>query len=145
MANNYTFSVSLFDASANPNELQVWQSGTLTLDTSSAPVAGALTLPGYYKEPIPFTGSTVPPNTQAGKIIVASGQSSEAEITFTIVYNYDGFLYSGSYLGGLVSMLDFSAQETYLYVIQGLSPQGPLGATFRGSSGATDKRKPRSS
>ena len=141
---NYTFSVSLLDASANPSELQVWQRGTLTLDTSSSEsVAGALTLPGYYKEPIPFNGSKVLPDEMSGTPVIASGKSSEAEITFTITYKYDGFLYDGSYLGGLVSMLDYSAQETYLYVIQGLSPQGPFAATFRGSSGSADKRKPR--
>jgi hypothetical protein len=140
---NYTFSVSLFDANMNPSELQVWQSGTLTLDTSSAgSVAGVLTLPGYYKEPIPFNGSTVPPDSMSGPPVIASGESSEVEITFTITYRYDGFLYDGSYLAGLVSMLDYSAQETYLYVIQGLSPQGPFGATFRGSLGSADKRKP---
>jgi hypothetical protein len=142
---NFTFNAGLFDGNPlnnpNPDALQLWQSGTLTLDDSS--VSGVLSLPGYYKEPIPFTGSKVPPNQQSGTIIVASGKSSEVEIEFTISYGYDGFLYSGSYLGGLVSMLDYSAQETYLYVINGISPDGPFGAKFRGSAGATDKRKPK--
>jgi hypothetical protein len=128
MATNYTFSVSLLNASPNPDELQLWQSGTLTLDTSSSPtVTGALALPGYYQEPIAFTGSEVPPETQAGTIVVVSGQSSEAQIECTFPYRYDGFLYDGSYLGGIVSLLDYSAQETYTYVIQGFSPQGPFG------------------
>jgi hypothetical protein len=70
----------------------------MTLDTSSPAVAGVLSLPGFYKEPIPFTGSTVPPDTEAGTIVVASGQSSEVQITLTLTCNYDGFLYSGSYL-----------------------------------------------
>jgi hypothetical protein len=143
MTTHYTFSVSLFDASKNPNGLQVWQSGTLTLDTSSATsVTGALTLAGFYKEPIAFNGTVVPSNTSTGTTVDASGESSEAQITFTIAYNYDGFLYNGSYLGGLVSVLDYSAQETYLYVIQGLSSQGPFGATLREGSGGADKRKP---
>ena len=129
MTTNYTFSVGLLTASPNPDELQLWQSGTLTLDTSSSSsVAGALSLPGYYQEPIPFEGATVPPETQAGTIVVAAGQSSEAQIEITLAYRYDGFLYSGSYVAGMVSLLDYSAQETYTYVIQGLSPQGPFGA-----------------
>ena len=77
----------------------------------------------------------MPPGTQAGTTVVAKGKSSEVQMELTIVYNYDGFLYNGSYLGGMVSMLDFSAQETYLYVIQGVSPRGPFGATFRGTPG----------
>jgi len=139
---NYTFNVGLLNASPDPNELQLWQSGTLTLDTASdASVSGVLTLPGYYKEPIPFSGSKVPPDTMAGQTVNATGQSAEAEITLAATYNYDGFLYDGSYLGGLISMLDYSAQETYLYVIQGFSPQGPFGAAFRGKAGAADERK----
>jgi hypothetical protein len=142
MSTNYTFTVSLLEASENGSKLEVWQNGTLTLETSSsASLSGALTLPGYYNEPIPFNGSTEPPNTMAGTIVGASGKSSEAEITFTITYNYDGFLYDGSYLGGLVSMLDYDAQETYFYVIQGLSPQGPFGSTFRGYPDAKNKRR----
>jgi hypothetical protein len=130
---DYIFAVSLFDANAHPDSLEVWQSGTMTLDTSSPEsVTGILTLPGYYQDPIPFTGSEVPPQTQAGTIVVASGQSSEAEITQTIAYRFDGFLYSGSYLAGLVSLLDYNAQETYLYVIQGLSPDGPFGESEAG-------------
>lgn len=141
MATNYSFSVGLLDASPNPNELQLWQSGTLSLDTSSSEaVTGELTLPGYYKEAIAFDGSEVPPNTQAGTIVVASGQSSEAQIELTVSYRYDGFLYDGSYVGGLVSILDYSAQETYIYVIQGFTPQGPFGATFRG--GPESARRP---
>src|SRR6185295_4589956 len=121
MTTNSTFAVSLFDANGHPDSLEVWQSGTMTLDTSSpASVTGTLTLPGFYQEPIPFTGSEVPPETMAGTIVVASGQSSEAEITQTIAYRFDGFLYNGSYVAGLVSLLDYNAQETYLYVIQGL-------------------------
>ena len=143
MATDYTFSISLLQAGYNSNELEVWQSGTLTLD--SAVNSGELSLPGFYKEPIPFEGSTVPPQTQAGTIVVAQGQSSEVQMELTFVYNYDGFLYNGSYLGGTVSMLDYAAQETYLYVIQGISPQGPYGATFRGTPGAPDKRQARSS
>lgn len=134
MAEDYTFSVGLLNASPDPNELQVWQSGTLTLDIASPEaVTGALTLPGYYKDPIPFNGSAPAPDTMSGTVILATGQSSEAEITFTISYKYDGFLYDGSYLGGLVSMLDYSAQETYLYVIQGFSPQGPFSTASRES------------
>lgn len=140
----YTFAVSLLDASQDPNQLNVWQSGTMTLDTGAhSMVAGSLALPGYYGQPIPFSGSTVPPNTQAGTIVVGSGESSEARLEITFSYNFDGFLFSGSYLGGLASILDYNAQETYLYVIQGLSSQAPEGATFRGTPGAADKRKPR--
>lgn len=141
MTTTYTFSVSLFDASANPNGLQVWQSGTLTFDTDS--ITGALALPGFYKDPIPYEGSAVSPSTSAGTTIKASGKSTEAQITFTVTYDFDGFLFNGSYVGGLISMLDYGAQETYLYVIQGLSSQGPSGASFRGGSTAVDKRTPR--
>jgi hypothetical protein len=141
MTTTYTFSVSLFDASANPNGLQVWQSGTLTLDTASN--TGALALPDFYQDPIPYEGSTVSPATLAGTIIEASGKSAEAQITFTVTYNFDGFLYNGSYVGGLISVLDYAAQETYLYVIQGLSAQSPWGASVRGGSTAADKRTPR--
>jgi hypothetical protein len=138
---NYSFSVSLFDASANPNALQPWLSGcTLTLDSAS--LEGALTLPGYLHEPVPFSGSTVPPGTEAGTTVVASGKTAEAQIAFTIVYNFDGFLYNGSYLAGLLSLYSPAAQESYLYVLQGLSPQGPFGAKSRGSAGVVDKRKP---
>ena len=142
MATNYTFSISLLDASQNSNTLTVWQSGTLTVDTGSAPaVSGALTLPDYYKEPIPYEGTIVPPETMSGTIVTGSGESSEAQITFTLVYRHDGFLYIGTYLGGIVSMLDFSAQETYTYVIQGLTPQGPYGTAQRGGTVSVDKRK----
>jgi len=135
MTTNCTFAVSLFDASGSSDSLGVWQSGTMTLDTSSPEsVTGSLTLPGFYQEPIPFTGSEVPPETMAGTIVVASGQSSEAEITQTIAYRFDGFLYSGSYVAGLVSLLDYNAQETYLYVIQGLSPYGPSGESEAGDT-----------
>lgn len=143
MTTNYAFAVSLLDASANPDALGVWQSGTLALDTGAPEaVTGVLTLPGFYSDPIPFSGSTVPPDTMAGTIVAASGQSAEAEITLTVDYRFDGFLYSGSYVAGLISILDYNAQETYLYVVQGLSPQGPFGATFRGDPEAADKRKP---
>lgn len=141
MSTTYTFSVSLLDASVNPNGLQVWQSGTLTLDSGS--VTGALALPGFYKDPIPYEGSAASPSTSAGTTIEASGKSAEAQITFTLTYDFDGFLFNGSYLGGLISVLDYGAQETYLYVIQGLSSQSPSGATFRGGSKAADKRTPR--
>jgi len=133
MTTNSTFAVSLFDASGGSDSLAPWQSGTMTLDTSSPEsVTGSLTLPDFYQEPIPFTGSEVPPETMAGTIVVASGQSSEAEITQTIAYRFDGFLYNGSYVAGLVSLLDYNAQETYLYVIQGLSPSGPSGESEGG-------------
>ncbi len=141
MSAAYLFSVSLLDASENPNILSVWQSGTMALDTSQpAAVTGVLNLPGFYKEPIPFSGATVPPGTQAGTIISVTGQSSEAEITLSLVYNLDGFLYDGSYLGGLASILDYGAQETYLYVIQGLSPQGSLGTVLKTMAAAAGKR-----
>ena len=141
---NYTFSASLLNASPNPDELQVWQSGTLTLDTSSpSSVTGALTLPDYFNEPIPFTGSEVPPETMAGTIVVVSGQSSEAQIECTFSYRYDGFLYDGSYVGGIVSLLDYSAQETYTYILQGFSPQGPFGGSSRASAESTDEEEPR--
>ncbi len=140
---NYSFSVGLLDASPNPNQLQPWQSGTLALDTSSPEaVTGELTLPDYYQEAIPFEGSEVPPQTQAGTIVVASGQSSEAQIELTVAYRYDGFLYDGSYVGGLVSILDYAAQETFIYVIQGFSPQGPFGAVFRGGSESARRPAP---
>jgi hypothetical protein len=140
MSTNYSFAVGLLDASQNPSALQLWQSGTLTLDTASpAALSGVLALPGFYSQPIPFSGSQVG-STMAGTTIDVSGQSSEAQITATLTYNFDGFLYSGSYIAGLVSMLDYGAQETYLYVVQGLSPQGPFGAQFRSG---TDKRVPR--
>lgn len=141
MSTTYTFSVSLLDASVSPNGLQVWQSGTLTLDSGS--VTGALELPDFYKYPIPYEGSAVSPSTLAGTTIEASGKSAEAQITFTVTYDFDGFLFNGSYLGGLISVLDYGAQETYLYVIQGLSSQSPSGAIFRGGSTAADKRSPR--
>ena len=142
MATNYTFSISLLDASQNSNTLAVWQSGTLTLDTTSgSPVSGVLTLPDYYKEPVPYSGTTVPPDTMSGTIVTASGQSSEVQITFTLSYRDDGFLYEGTYLGGIMSMLDFNAQETYTYVMQGLSPQGPFGMAQRGGAVSVDKRK----
>jgi hypothetical protein len=123
----YTFAVSLLDAGYPPNGgLQIWQSGTLTLVTTSAPaVSGTLSLPGFYAEQLLFEGTTS--EVAGGTLVNATGKSSEAQITFSFVYNFDGFLYSGSYLGGTANMLDFSAQETYLYVIQGLSPQGPFG------------------
>lgn len=141
MSTSYTFSVSLFDASGNQKGLQVWQSGTWTLDTAS--MTGALALPGFYNDPIPYEGSTVSPSTSAGTTIEASGKSAEAQITFTVTYNFDGFLYNGSYVGGLISVLDYAAQETYLYVIQGLSSQSPSGASLRGGSTAAEKRTPR--
>jgi hypothetical protein len=145
VASNYTFSISLLNATSDPNSgLQIWQSGTLAWDTTSAHlVSGSISLPGFYTEQIDFQGTSS--DCATGTLINASGKSSQAEITFSIVYNFDGFLYSGSYLGGLASMLDFNAQETYLYVMQGLSPQGPYGDAKRGGSKATDDRKASSS
>lgn len=140
MMSQYTFSVGLFEANAGSGGLQVWQSGTLTLDTSSpASLNGVLTLQGFYPEPIPFVGTSAPVQEQAGITVTASGKTDEAQIDLTLTYNFDGFLYSGSYIGGLVSILDTQAEETYLYVLQGLSPQGPFGAKDRSAS-AVDKR-----
>lgn len=144
MPTNYTFAVNLLDASANPTTLAVWQSGTLTLDLSAPDsVTGALTIPGFYTESIPFSGSALQPSTLSGTTITAAGENTEAAISLTIDTSYDGFLYSGSYLGGLVNILDNAAEESYLYVIQGLSPQGGAGAVFRGNADGMDKRKPR--
>ena len=143
MATNYTFAVTLLDASANPNVLGTWQSGTVTLEISPAnTVTGSLTIPGFYKDVIPFRGTVVQPSTASGTTVTAQGESVEASITLSINVAGDGFLYNGSYLGGLLSILDNAAQETYLYVVQGLSPQSP-DVVSRQKTDEGDKRKPR--
>ncbi len=142
MATNYTFSVSLFDASQNPNELQVWQSGTLTIDSlSPQSVEGVLTLPGVFG-PISYAGPISPGGGSGWTRVSGSGQTSEAQISFVITYGVDGFLYVGSYLAGLITIYVPSAQESYLYIFQGFSPQFASGAKSRGSAKAVDKRKP---
>lgn len=140
---NYLFSVSLFNASTDPNTpLELWQSGTLDVNLSGKPaVTGVLNLSGFYSEPIPFSGGIQPAETGPGTIVSVAGQTSQVQISITAEFEEDGFLYEGTYIAGLVSMLDFSAQETYLYVLQGLSPQSALGKAFRGGSSAPDKRK----
>lgn len=144
MNTHYVFTTTLFDASANQSTLQPFLTGTTLTFDASVPdnVTGALMLTGYLNEPVPFTGTTTEPGTAAGSTLVLSGHSSEAQITLTLTYNFDGFLYDGSYVGGLLSILDFAAQETYLYVIQGQSAQGP-GGTGTGLLRTVDtKRKP---
>ena len=125
MPTSYTFAIAMYyTTDSGPNEMQVWGRGTLTLDTSSPQaVTGVLTLPGWLQQPVPFSGSTVPTGEGGAPTFVATGQTSEAQIEATISYNLAGdVLYSGSYVGGLVRVLD--AEEWILYVLQGFSPRG---------------------
>jgi hypothetical protein len=117
-----------YTTDSGPNEMQVWGRGTLTLDTlSPQSVTGVLTLPGWLNEPISFSGSTVPPGEGAASTVIATGQSSEAQLEATISYNQAGdIVHSGSYVGGLVDLL--YGEEWILYVIQGFSPQQLSGA-----------------
>lgn len=129
MTTSYTFAIAMYyTTDSGPNEMQVWGRGTLTLDTSSpAAVTGVLTLPGWLEQPIPFSGSTVPQGEGAAPTIVATGQSSEAQITATISCNQaEDVIYTGSYVGGLVDLL--YGEEWILYVLQGFSPQGQSSA-----------------
>jgi hypothetical protein len=125
----YTFATTLFDASQNQSTLQPWLTGTSLSFDATAPegITGTLMLTGYLKEPVPFTGTTIQPGTLAGSTLLLSGKSTEAEISLTLTYHFDGFLFDGSYIAGLLNILDIGAEETYLYVIQGQSAQGPDG------------------
>jgi len=117
------FALNLVQADPQTGKLQIWQSGTIAwvIGAQTPPVQGTIRLPGYYKTDITFEGTTS--QTTAGTILIASGGSNEVQVDFTIAYKTDGFLFTGSYLGGLMNLLDFSAQETYLYIMEGLSPQ----------------------
>jgi hypothetical protein len=124
---NYTFTFSLLNVTDPNAGIQVWQSGTLTLDvTEPSNISGSISLPGFYKESIPFKGTAADSSEGTGTLVNASGSSSEAEADLALIFNYDGFLYNGSLLGGIASILDNAAQETSLYIAQGFSPQGPF-------------------
>lgn len=124
---NYTFTLNLLNVTDPSAGIQVWQSGTLTLDVADpANVNGSLSLPDYYKEVINFQGTAAESSAGAGDVVNATGSTSEAEVNLTVLFSFDGFLYNGSLLGGLVSILDNGSEETFLYIAQGFSPQGPF-------------------
>lgn len=116
MGTDQTFNLSLLDQVP----LQIWQSGTLTLSVDdSNQVSGNISLPDYYKNPIPFQGTATNSFGQTGTLVGADGSSSEAEVNLAFIFRHDGFLTNGTFLGGMATLLDFQAQETYLYVMQG--------------------------
>ena len=110
------FNLSLLDQTP----LQIWRSGTLTLSVDdSNNVSGSISLPDYYQNPIPFRGTAANSFGQTGMLVGAEGSSSEAEVNLAFICRVDGFLTNGTFLGGMATILDFQAQETYLYVMQG--------------------------
>lgn len=122
---DYTFTFSLLWVPDQDSGIQVWQSGTLGVNVATpSNVSGSISLPGFYNEDITFQGTAV--ESLAGTLVNASGGSSEVEARLSFIFNFDGFIYSGSLLGGMASILNYNAQETYLYIMQGFSPQGPF-------------------
>lgn len=118
MATEYSFNISLL----NLVPLEVWQTGTMTLlvgDENNA--TGTFNLPGYYTEPVNFGGPTNNKFSDVGLLIQGDGSTSEMDLSLTFLIQEDGFLAQATYLGGMVSILDKSAQETYPYVIQGVA------------------------
>lgn len=126
MTTSYTFSVNLLYTYDGQPGLLLWQSGTMTLDLAASPaVTGVLTLPDLGA-PIPFSGSVTAMPGYAPPAVAAAGQNSQNQIELTCTYLSDGVVYEGTYIGGLVDILD--SEEWNPYVLQGYSPQGPFGA-----------------
>jgi hypothetical protein len=111
----YVFNVVLLDGSP----LAVWQPGTLALQVSGSIARGSLSIPGFYKETMALAGTTSQSIGQTGTLVYVSGKTSEMSGDFAFIYSFDGFLTTADFLGGMASILDFGAQETYLYVLQG--------------------------
>ena len=112
----WNFQIALYDRSP----LQLWQAGTLELEQNGDEVAGTLSIPGFYSESIPVAGTIS--NEGNYELVSAQGKSSQMQVQFWIMLRYDGFLTSSTFCGGLSQILDYQAQETYLYVMQGATP-----------------------
>jgi len=124
----YTFQIALLqaDGSGPCGDLQPWQTGTLDVSVDGDTASGALTIP-FYPNPIPLSGTADNGSQTSFASVSMTGSSPDsADTSVSFFYQYDGFLASCSYLGGIAQILDNSAQETYTYELQGGAPQGPF-------------------
>ena len=125
MPTNYTFKFSFLN-SLDPNAgMNVVYTGTLTLNVADpSAVSGTLNFDSIFTQPLDIEGASAG-DYQTGTLVNASGSSSEAQIDLSFIFAPDGSAGGGndSLLGGMVSLLDFSAQETNPYIIQAVAPQ----------------------
>lgn len=121
---DYTFNVNLLWSNGSGG-LDVGQTGTLTLDDGAAPtVTGVLALTGESQVSIPFSGSFATQGV-AAPVFTATGLSGRWSAEFSLSYGSDQIVYDGTYLGGLINLLDPGQEEWLYYIVQGMSPQGP--------------------
>ena len=128
--NLYTFSLNFLDAPETA--LQVIFSATLDLTVPepgvlNSNVTGTLSFGsgGIFTQPVDLTGSLQAFYDGGGILVSMSGSSTEMEISLNFIYVVDGSAGGGenTLLGGMVSLLGFSYQETNPYIIQGVAPQ----------------------
>ena len=111
----YAFKIALLDGAP----LSVWQDGVLTLQVNGSVARGSLSIPGFYTETMALSGAVSPSYGQTGTLVSMSGKTSEMSGELAFIYNFDGLLTATYLLGGMASILDFEARETYLYALQG--------------------------
>lgn len=125
---NYTFTFSLLDVGDDPNTgMRIVYSGTFILNVADPMVVtGAITFDSYFTKVIDFQGTATQSFEDTGTLINASGSSSEAQINLAFIFNDDGEMGNDSLLGGMTTIYDVGAEESNLYIIQGVAPQGPF-------------------
>jgi hypothetical protein len=114
MADSYTFNMTLL--SGDP--LKTWRTGTMAITIDNEKVTGSVTIDNEYPD-IELSGTVGGQCGMTGTQVCASGKSEKAEGDFFFSYRYDGFLADSTYMGGTAHILDYNAQESYTYVLQG--------------------------
>ncbi|HEX8620543.1 MAG TPA: hypothetical protein VF718_01090 [Allosphingosinicella sp.] len=137
----YNFAIDLLASNGSGGLIQAY-SGTLTLDDGAAPaVNGVLTL-SDLQAPIPFSGTLAAAPDIQGLLFTATGQGGRAMAELSLSYGSDNIVFAGSYLGGLINLLDPRQQEWLYYIVQGMAPEAPRAGAVGSGSGRARRSAP---